>query len=370
MNAGIIAVLLAATSASHDVTPSGNAAPDPGAYVADVGPDAAGPPAGGTSGPPGRLTIRGRVTDGAGNAIPAVRIFLEGARREIAVPDRHGRFALEVPISPVDSLIRAPLALWLNARRTGWRIGLASGAPRLRIELRAVDDSLGARRLRVRTNDPGATASLVRALADGIAADTIEVAFTGAPGKDPEPRDVALDATGDIVVTRGRVTSYAIPDSTEPAARPVAPPAADAGTTSRTPVGRRPSRPANSKPPAPAPVVAAPPRRAATSPSDSCLCRIEGTLEVRWDHPLPERVPVALWLEDAPTVRDSVELLLGSPRAFVLPAAGCGPHRVRYLAYSRLKFNRLTSDPVIECTDQGHRQLRIVLEPVRTRPPR
>ncbi len=366
MNAGFFAVLIAAAAASHDVIPAGAAASDPGAYVADVGPDAVDQPADGASAPPGRLAIRGRVTDGAGNPIPAVRIFLEGTRREVAIPDRRGRFTLEVPISPVDSLIRAPLALWLNARRSGWRIGLASGESRLRIELRAVDDSLGARRLRVSTNDSAATAALTRAFAQGLTAGGIDVAFSGSPGKDPEPRDVALDETSDIVVIPGRVTSYASLDSAESAPRAVPPPA-DSVIASRTPVGRRPSRPA-SKPPVAAPVVVAPARGVA--PADSCLCRIEGTLEVRWDHPLPERVPVALWLEDAPTVRDSVELLLGSPRAFVLPAAGCGPHRVRYLAYSRLKFNRLTADPVIECTDQGQRQLRIVLEPVRTRLPR
>ena len=369
MNAGFIAVLLAASAASHEVIAVGAAAPDPGVSVADVGPDALDQTGSAASGTPGSLTIRGRVTDGAGNAIPAVRIFLEGTRREVAVPDRQGRFVLEVPISPVDSLIRAPLALWLNARRSGWRIGLASGAPRLRIELRAVDDSLGARHLRVSTNDSSATAALMRALAGGIAAGVVEVAFTGAPGKDPEPRDVALDATSDIVVISGRVTSYAIADSTESVSRGAPPPPAEAGTASRTPVGRRPSRPA-SKPPVAAPVVVAPARGAVIAPGDSCRCRIEGTLEVRWDHPLPKRVPVALWLEDAPTVRDSVELLLGSPRAFVLPAAGCGSHRVRYVAYSRLRFNRLTADPVIECTDQGQRQLRIVLEPVRTRLPR
>lgn len=369
MNAGFIAVLLAASAASHDVTPVAAPASDPGAYVAVAGPDAVEPPAGGAAARPGKLTIRGRVIDGAGNPIPAVRIFLEGTRREVAVPDRQGRFVLEVPVFPVDSLIRDPLALWLNARRSGWRIGLASGAPRLRIELRAVDDSLGARHLRVSTNDSSATAALARAFAGGVTTGAMEIAFKGAPGKDPEPRDVALDETSDIVVVPGRVTTYAILDSTESAPRAVKPPPADSVTVSRTPAGRRPLRP-GPKPPATTPVVVAPPRRVTPAPGDSCLCRIEGTIEVRWDHPLPERVPVALWLEDAPTVRDSVELLLGSPRAFVLPAAGCGSHRVRYLAYSRLKFNRLTPDPVIECADQGQRQLRIVLEPVRTRLPR
>ncbi len=339
MNSGFIAVLIATLAAPPQVIPG--AASDPAATEVESG---IGEPA-----PPGRLILRGRVTDSTGRVIPAVRIFLEGAQREIAVPDRNGRFALELPISPIDSLIRAPLALWLNARRNGWRIGLASGAPRLRMDLRAFDDSLGARHLSVRTNDTTATAALARAFADGVADDTIEVVFVGALGKDPEPRDVALDAVTDVVVVPGRVTSYATPIT--PGATAVPPPAAQV-------------RPGAA--PVPPGVALVPPAPAPAS-HDSCVCRIEGTIEVQWDRPLPERVPVALWVEGASAVRDSVELLLGSPRGFVLPAVGCGPHRVAYTAYSRLRFIRLTPDPVVECTDQGQRQLRIVLEPVRPR---
>jgi hypothetical protein len=101
------------------------------------------------------------------------------------------------------------------------------------------------------------------------------------------------------------------------------------------------------------------------------VCRIEGTIEVQWDQPLPERVPVALWLEDEPAVRDSVELLLGSPRAFVLQATGCGSHPIAYTTYSRLRFRARTPQPVIDCSKSGLRQTRIVLEPAsKLRPPR
>ena len=347
MNPGLIAVFIAALAAPHEViatAASDGAATDPAPAAAERGVEEPASP-----GPPGRLMLRGRVTDATGRAIPAVRIFLEGAQREIAVPDRNGRFALEVAISPIDSLIRAPLALWLNARRNGWRVGLASGAPRLRLELRAFDDSLGARHMSLRTNDTTATAALARAFEDGVADDTIEVAFIGAPGKDPEPRDVALDAVADVVVVPGRVTSYATPVLSGEAPAPSGAAAMGSGPAA-VPPAMTPASP-----------------RAAAAPHDSCVCRIEGTIEVQWDRPLPERVPVTLWVEGAPAVRDSVDLLLGSPRGFVLPALGCGPHRVAYTAYSRLRFIRLTPDPVVECTDQGQRQLRIVLEPVRPR---
>lgn len=310
--------------------------------VIDAAPDTGAAPGTVHAGGPGRLTIRGRVSDSVGRPVPGARIFLEGARREVVPSDRNGRFVLDVWIGPLDSLIREPVSLWLNARSTGWRLGIVGGAARLRIELGVFDDSLGARHVRVRTNDADATTALARGLVDGVLADTLEIGFVGEPGKDPEPRDVALDATADIVVVPGRVTSYTTPD-----------------TSDVPPSVTRPAQRTDE--------IAL---RMPSVPGDTCACRIEGTIEVQWDHPLPERVPVALWVEGRAAQRDSVELLLGSPRGFVVLASGCGPHRVLYATYSRLKFTRLTPDPVIECTDQGQRQLRIVLEPVRPRLPR
>src|SRR5262249_1503222 len=74
--------------------------------------------------------------------------------------------------------------------------------------------------------------------------------------------------------------------------------------------------------------------------------RIEGTIEVQWNRPLPQRVPVALWLADQPASRDSVEMLLGSPRGFVLEAQGCGPHRLRYRTIPHPRFRRPSPAPI------------------------
>lgn len=348
MNRAVKAASIAALATAYGLMPAGADAPVTGAeleIVSDSDTGAVAALAGASAAVSWRITIRGHVADSAGRAVPAAQMFLEGTRRDVAPLDRNGSYVLDVPVGPLESLIREPLSLWLNARRTGWRIGLASGAARLRIELGVYDDSLGARHVRVRTNDPAVTAALAGAFAAGELVAPLQVGFIGEPGKDPEPRDVAPDAEADIVVVPGRVTSYATPDITE------APPSGAA----------------------PKPVVATTrgtPPDVAPAALDSCTCRIEGTIEVQWNRPLPEPVPVALWVQGNPAGRDSVELLLGSPRGFVLLATGCGAHRVVYKAYSRLKFTRLTPDPVIECSDQGLRQLRIVLEPVRPHFPR
>src|SRR5205085_5407911 len=89
----------------------------------------------------------------------------------------------------------------------------------------------------------------------------------------------------------------------------------------------------------------APPATAA----DSCGCRIEGTIEVQSNQPLPQRVPVGIWLADQPTERDSIVMALGSPRGFVLNANRCGPHHIRYRTYSGIRFHRLSAEPMVNC---------------------
>jgi hypothetical protein len=96
---------------------------------------------------------------------------------------------------------------------------------------------------------------------------------------------------------------------------------------------------------------------------DTCVCRIEGSVEVQSRDPLQGRTPIAVWLESNPAVRDSIELFMGSPRRFELVASGCGRHRVMLEVRSRTRFNQATPDPVIECSGKYMRQIRIVLIP-------
>jgi hypothetical protein len=202
------------------------------------------------------------------------------------------------------------------------------------MSLTARDDARGARHIVIGSNDQDVTNQLARALADGVLRDTVRVSFRGIPGHEGEPEDVQASLMADVVISPGR------PDST--------------GDVDSTATG-----------PAVGAIAAAP------QGPDSCTCRIEGTIEVQWDQPLPERVPVALWLEDTPTTRDSVELLLGSPRAFQLQATTCGPHAIAYETYSRLRFRLRTPAPVVDCAGARLRQVRIVIEPAsRLRPVR
>jgi len=88
-----------------------------------------------------------------------------------------------------------------------------------------------------------------------------------------------------------------------------------------------------------APLVIRAMRRLASSASDSCECRISGTVEVQSDQPLkrPERVEVSLvWY---PQVRDTVELFMGSPRPFELGPTHCGPQRLHLKVLTSGRFD-------------------------------
>ena len=51
------------------------------------------------------------------------------------------------------------------------------------------------------------------------------------------------------------------------------------------------------------------PRRAG---EDSCTCRIQGTVEVEWDWPLPAKTPVTISIEGLPALRDVAELFMSA----------------------------------------------------------
>lgn len=100
-------------------------------------------------------------------------------------------------------------------------------------------------------------------------------------------------------------------------------------------------------------------------PIDDCECLIRGTVELHPDHLLTDRLRVFVSLARAPSVRDTLELFMGSPRAFELPALRCGTWALHVEAVSKRDFSVVSTDGsrAIECPRGGLHQLRIVLAP-------
>lgn len=115
-------------------------------------------------------------------------------------------------------------------------------------------------------------------------------------------------------------------------------------------------------------VAPAGPRRAPGGEPESstpmCDCTIRGTVEVQWDRPLTSRTEVVISVEDTPDVATSVELFMGSPRAFEIHPAPCGVHRLLLWTRSKQRFVLVSSEPRVVCTPGGVQQMRLVLEPV------
>jgi hypothetical protein len=106
---------------------------------------------------------------------------------------------------------------------------------------------------------------------------------------------------------------------------------------------------------------------AASSTRADCRCRIQGTVEVEWDRPLQGRTPVTIYLDDHPDVQDTVELFMGSPRAFELKDVPCGPHRLLFKTHSKQRFALVSNEPRVDCTAGGYHQTRIVIQPLQGR---
>lgn len=95
-----------------------------------------------------------------------------------------------------------------------------------------------------------------------------------------------------------------------------------------------------------------------------CSCRVKGTVELEFHHLLanPMRVEVAI-LDTA--IRDTVQLFMGSPRAFDFARVPCGRLSIRISAFSQREFDVITPDQVapFDCHNGGLRQVRIVIAP-------
>jgi len=96
-----------------------------------------------------------------------------------------------------------------------------------------------------------------------------------------------------------------------------------------------------------------------------CNCRIRGTIEIHPDHLLARPLTVIIRLRDTPAVGDTIQLFMGSPRAFELPLLKCGTYTIEVDAVARREFNIASADGrgPVDCRRGGLRQLRLVMSP-------
>ena len=142
------------------------------------------------------------------------------------------------------------------------------------------------------------------------------------------------------------------------AARPEPSPPPIAGAMSQT---TRTQPRAISTPSDEVPVITA--AKPARENEKECRCRLTGTVEVNWDHPLPRPLEVRVSLLDQPAIHDSMTLFMGSPRGFVLEGVPCGAHRVLVALPDRRPFAVATPESglLFNCERAWIRPMRVVL---------
>jgi hypothetical protein len=94
-----------------------------------------------------------------------------------------------------------------------------------------------------------------------------------------------------------------------------------------------------------------------------CECRVEGTIEVSSNQPLPHPFNVIVSLADEPACRDTVALFMGPPRPFTLLHVPCGAHPID-VALPRPEHFQLSGGAAGRTADcaRGHaRDVRLVL---------
>jgi len=314
----------------------------------------------------GRIMVVGNVSDAHGKPLAGAQVRIMGTRRASAVTGAAGKFAITVAPGDVASLRRVPAELLIEMSKAGYRVDVAGGESRLKLEIRTYDDFSRTRHVVVRSNDRDLTTQLAQAVRDGVLDDTLRIKFIGVPGHEPPRRDLVMSHFEDLVI--GPVPAGA--SSSSPSAGDSPQSAAVPPLKAQPPRWRIP-------PPIPASRVLADTARRAARPSperdsieaarrlaaDSCECRVDGMVEVRGDRPLPAPVPVGLWMDETPGRRDSVVLTLGVPQPFTLLASGCGNHRIQFKTYSSLRFSLVSDMPQIDCLRKGPQSVRIVITP-------
>jgi hypothetical protein len=99
--------------------------------------------------------------------------------------------------------------------------------------------------------------------------------------------------------------------------------------------------------------------------SDSCGCRIKGTIELQFDRLLSAPLQLVVSVRGMPSIRDTVELFMGSPRAFALDPVPCGVRSLDVQALAHRPFRVVTRTAVenIGCAENALRQPRIIIAP-------
>jgi len=384
------------------------------------------PQAGAVSGDIRTLVVRGRVLAAEGTPVAGARVSTRGSESMAAVTDDRGRYALSVPIGSVAALRRGAFRLEVRAEAGGRRLAFAAGGPALAIEVALAP---GGDRLRVRSNSPEAATAIATAFAeDGVTTAWADADFGGSsrPGGSTDMRydgEVMLDGSRPPAVRETARTAEPMraPARTREPAAVAPPPGARIAPAESLPARVPSPAPARVAPPAPRPsraslamrrdsirlakaarararrdsaaatgraagapppppvvaVVApaghaaalvpraAPGTAAVAESSETCACRVRGTVEIDWDRPLERDFPVDLSLEGPARQDAAVQMFMGSPREFRFGPLPCGEYRLVVRAHGRFRYALERGDSVLVLPCRGLTQVRVVLAPAR-----
>ena len=100
--------------------------------------------------------------------------------------------------------------------------------------------------------------------------------------------------------------------------------------------------------------------------ADSCGCNVRGTVEMEFHRLLSSPMKIEVALKELPAIRDTIELFMGSPRAFELRRVPCGRWSITLHPFSERPFGVTTPEEVapFDCRQRTLRQVRIVIAPL------
>ena len=100
--------------------------------------------------------------------------------------------------------------------------------------------------------------------------------------------------------------------------------------------------------------------------ADSCGCIVRGTVEMEFHRLLSSPMKIEVALKELPAIRDTIELFMGSPRAFELRRVPCGRWSIALHPFSERPFGVTTPEEVapFDCRNRSLRQVRIVIAPL------
>jgi len=100
--------------------------------------------------------------------------------------------------------------------------------------------------------------------------------------------------------------------------------------------------------------------------ADTCSCTVRGTVEMEFHRLLSSPMKIEVSLAEVPAIRDTIELFMGSPRAFELRRVPCGRWSIALHPFSERPFGVTTPEEVapFNCRERALRQVRIVIAPL------